>query len=283
VNSLFYAVPFVISALFVLERVFPLRTPKARLANRIVVNVGLGALALVTAALVVKPIAAAAWDVGNNYPLGILNWMPLPVVVEAVLTFLLFDLSFYYWHRANHSVPVLWRLHVVHHLDPDLDVTTTFRFHLGEVALSAGFRAVQILLIGGPIWAAIVYELAFQLNTAFQHSNLRLPIRVERWLNLVIVTPRMHGIHHSKMKHENNANWSSVFSFWDRLHGSLRLDIPQSLIDIGIPGYSRPTDNRLWHALVMTFRAQREYWQGPVMQNAIRAPAPSKARQTLQE
>ena len=264
-NTSLYAVPLLIAALFVLERVFPLRTPKASLANRMVVNVGLGALALVTAVWVVTPVAAAAWDVGNSYPLGILNWIALPVVAEAILSFLLFDLSFYYWHRANHSVPMLWRLHVVHHLDPDLDVTTTFRFHLGEIALSAGFRALQILLIGGPVWGAIIYELAFQLNTAFQHSNLRLPIRVERWLNLVIVTPRMHGIHHSKLEHETNSNWSSVFPFWDRLHGSLRLDIPQSLIDIGIPGYSRPTDNRLWHALVMPFRAQREYWQGPVM------------------
>lgn len=282
-NTTLYTLPLVIAALFALERRFPLRRRKARLADRLLVNVGLGALALVTALLVVKPLASAAWDLGSRYPFGILKLIPMPAVVEAMLTFLLFDLLFYYWHRANHTVPILWRLHVVHHLDPDLDVTTTFRFHFGEVALSSGFRALQILLVGGSVWAAVAYEFVFQLNTALQHSNLRLPIRVERWMNLVIVTPRMHGIHHSTMKHENNSNWSSVFSFWDRLHGSLRLDIPQSLIDIGIPGYSRPTDNRLWDTLVMPFRRQRNYWQGTVDETAARAPVPGNVRQTLQE
>ena len=279
----FYILPLLIAVLFVLERRFPLRTAKTSLADRLPVNVGLGASALITALLVVKPLASAAWDLETRYPLGVLHLMSMPLAVEAVLTFLLFDLSFYYWHRANHRVPFLWRLHVVHHIDPDLDVTTTFRFHCGEVALSAGFRALQIVLIGGSIPAAIAYELAFQVNTALQHSNLRLPIRMEQWLNLVIVTPRMHGIHHSKNQHENNSNWSSVFSFWDRLHRSLRLDIPQSRLDIGIPGYAGPTDNRFRNTLLMPFGKQRDYWQGPIDETAIRAPLPAKGRQTPQE
>jgi sterol desaturase/sphingolipid hydroxylase (fatty acid hydroxylase superfamily) len=208
----------------------------------------------------------------SRYPFGILTIVPMPVIVGGVLTFLLLDLTFYYWHRVNHTVPILWRLHVVHHIDPDLDVTTAYRFHVLEIALSAGFRGLQVLLIGGPVWAAIAYEVAFQLNTAFQHSNIRLPIRVERWMNLVIVTPRMHGIHHSKMKHETNANWSSVFSFWDRLHGTLQLNIPQGQIDIGIAGYARPADNRFWRALIMPFEPQRDYWSDSVKSTAGNAP-----------
>ena len=282
-NSTLYAVPVVVAALFALEHIFPLRTAKARLADRLRVNVGLGALVVVTALLVVKPVASAAWDMENRYPFGMLTIIPMPAVIEGVLTFLLFDLSFYYWHRANHMVPILWRLHVVHHLDPDLDVTTAYRFHLGEVALSAAFRALQVLLIGGPVWAALAYEVAFQLNTLFQHSNVRLPIRVERWVNLVIVTPRMHGIHHSKMKHETNANWSSVFSFWDRLHGTLQLNISQAQIDIGIAGYARPADNRFWRTFVMTFQRQRDYWRDAGADTAIRTPGLGGVRQRLQE
>jgi sterol desaturase/sphingolipid hydroxylase (fatty acid hydroxylase superfamily) len=271
-NSAFYAMPVVIAALFALEHRFPLRPAKTRLADRLRVNVGLGALALFTSLLVVKPIASAAWDMESRYPFGILTIVPMPVIVGGVLTFLLLDLTFYYWHRVNHTVPILWRLHVVHHIDPDLDVTTAYRFHVLEIALSAGFRGLQVLLIGGPVWAAIAYEVAFQLNTAFQHSNIRLPIRVERWMNLVIVTPRMHGIHHSKMKHETNANWSSVFSFWDRLHGTLQLNIPRAQIDIGIAGYARPADNRFWRALIMPFEPQRDYWPDSVKSTVGNAP-----------
>ena len=173
------------------------------------------------------------------------------------------DLSFYYWHRANHAWPILWRFHNAHHIDPDLDVTTAVRFHFVEIGYSAAFRAVQVALIGGPLLTFIVYETVFQLNTFLQHSNVRLPMAFERGLNLVLVTPRMHGIHHSKRFFETNANWSSVFSWWDRLHGTLRLDVPQSDIDIGIAGYSLAGDNTVAAVLAMPFRTQRDYWRGP--------------------
>jgi len=269
--------------LFALEHRFPLRPAKARIADRLGVNVALGALAIFTSLLVVKPVASAAWDMESRYPFGFMAMLPMPAVVEGALTFLLLDLTFYYWHRANHTVPILWRLHVVHHIDPDLDVTTAYRFHFLEIALSAGFRGLQVLLIGGPVWAAIAYEVVFQLNTVFQHSNVRLPIRVERWINLVIVTPRMHGIHHSKIKHETNSNWSSVLSLWDRLHRTLQLNVPQMQIDIGIAGYARLADNRLWCTLAMPFRRQRDYWRDAGVDTAIRTPGPSSVHQTLHE
>jgi sterol desaturase/sphingolipid hydroxylase (fatty acid hydroxylase superfamily) len=172
------------------------------------------------------------------------------------------DLTFYWWHVANHRVPFLWRFHNVHHIDPDLDVSTAFRFHFGEVALSAAFRVAQVSAIGLSGWMFAVYELVFQVNTAFHHSNVRLPIQLERLLNLVIVTPRMHGIHHSQVRDETNSNYSVVFSWWDRLHRTLGLNIPQSAIVIGVPAYSHPADNRLWNALLLPFQRQRDYWRG---------------------
>lgn len=139
--------------------------------------------------------------------------------------------------------------------------TTAVRFHFVEIGYSAAFRALQVTVIGGPAWVFVAYETAFQLNTLFHHSNVCLRIGIERWLNLVIVTPRMHGIHHSKQFHEINSNWSSVFSWWDRLHGTLRLNVPQSAIDIGVAGYSLPEDNTVRAVFTMPFWTQRDYWR----------------------
>jgi sterol desaturase/sphingolipid hydroxylase (fatty acid hydroxylase superfamily) len=117
------------------------------------------------------------------------------------------DLTFYYWHRANRSISFFWRFHNVHHIDPDLDISTSFRFHFGEILYSLVFRAGQIYLLGIPLFTHLVYELVFQCATLFHHSNVRLPITFERSLNKIIVTPRMHGIHHSIVKDETNSNW----------------------------------------------------------------------------
>jgi sterol desaturase/sphingolipid hydroxylase (fatty acid hydroxylase superfamily) len=184
----------------------------------------------------------------------------MPRAAGWIGAFLLLDLSFYYWHRANHRWPLLWRFHNVHHVDPDLDVSTALRFHFGEVLLSAGFRAVQVLLIGPPVAAYMAYEVVFQANTLFHHSNVRLPLRVERVLHRLLVTPRMHGIHHSQVKGETDSNYSVVFPWWDRLHRSLVLGIPQRDVAIGVPGYARPEDNRLAALALVPFRRQRDYW-----------------------
>ena len=247
--------------LFICERWVPLRQARQRLARRLLVNLSISALAIGTAAALVEPASAIALEYISNRGFGLLSWIELPAAVRFVAGFVLLDLTFYYWHLANHKLSFLWRFHNVHHIDRDLDVSTAFRFHFGEVAMSAGFRVVQILLLGvSPVNFAI-YELVFQANTLFQHSNVRLPLMVERWLNLILVTPRMHGIHHSEIRRENNSNFSVVFPWWDRLHRTLRLNIPQSQIVIGIPGYAAIADGRLGEALLMPFRRQRDYWR----------------------
>ena len=247
-------------ALFLLEHRFPLRRAKSPLGRRLLVNAVVTVLALTTALVVVKPVATSVLQLATAKEWGLAALFSDSPVVQAIVVFLLTDLTFYYWHRANHAWPLLWRFHNTHHIDPDLDVTTAVRFHFVEIGYSAAFRALQVTLIGGPAWAYIAYETAFQLNTLFHHSNVRLPIGVERWLNLVLVTPRMHGIHHSQRFHEVNSNWSSVFSWWDRLHRTYRADVPQSHIHIGVPGYSLPQDNTVRAVLVMPFVRQREYW-----------------------
>jgi sterol desaturase/sphingolipid hydroxylase (fatty acid hydroxylase superfamily) len=260
---LLYLVPTVFLILFLLERLFPLRMAKSRLGQRLLVNAVVSSLAITVALTLVRPVANALLGFVSERAWNLPSILSGNGVVQAVLGFLMMDLSFYYWHRANHAWPFLWRFHNAHHVDNDLDVSTAVRFHFVEIGFSAAFRALQVTLIGGAPWVFVAYETAFQLNTLFQHSNLRLPVALERALVLVLVTPRMHGIHHSKRFHETNSNWSSVFSCWDRLHGTLRLNVPQSAIDIGIAGYSLPDDNTVTAVLGMPFRKQRDYWRSP--------------------
>ena len=249
--------------LFLLERFLPLRMATRSLLARLVVNLAISALTFVAAAGLVQPAARWALQWSAQGPFGLTHLAALPRWVEFALSFLLMDLAFYYWHLANHRVPFLWRFHNVHHIDPDLDVSTAFRFHFGEIAFSSVFTIVQVSLIGPSLWAFAIYQLAFQAEVLFHHSNLRLPIGFERLLSKIIVTPRMHGIHHSQVWRENNSNFGTVFTFWDRLHRTLGLNIPQSEIIVGIPAYSLPNDNRIGTALLMPFGKQRDYWRKP--------------------
>ncbi len=252
-----------VGSLFIVERLRPLRSSKAELIARLLVNLIMSALAFLVAMILVRPAATAAMQWANLETFGLVHAIPLPGWAQAILAFLLMDLSFYWWHQLNHRIPFLWRFHNVHHIDPDLDVSSGFRFHFGEVAMSAAFRVVQVILIGisAPVFA--IYELIFQANTVFHHSNVRLPIRLERWLNKILVTPRMHGIHHSQVQGETNSNYSVVFPWWDRLHRTLGLNIPQDEIVIGVPAYSSPGDNKFLNTILMPFRQQRVYWLCP--------------------
>lgn len=277
------AVVVIFIILFVLERLFPLRRSTRTLIGRLIVNGVVTALAFAAAALLVRPAVDSLLERGEQHPFGLIHIFDLPVWLKAVIAFLLMDLAFYYWHLLNHKVLLFWRFHNVHHIDPDLDVSTGFRFHFGEVAFSAVFRVVQVSAIGISVWTFAIYEIVFQANTLFHHSNIRLPIGLERVLNRVLVTPRMHGIHHSQVRNETNSNYSVVLPWWDWIHRTLRLNIPQSQVKIGIAGYSRPEDNRLWHVITMPFRRQRDYWRGEDGEEPQRDPASEGAKRSRLE
>ncbi len=244
--------------LLFLEVRFPLRQRKQPLISRILTNLCLSGLVFAMGTYLVNPAASnlIKWTAGQTF--GLLYIVPLPYSGQFIAGFLLMDLTFYYWHRANHVFPLFRRFHNIHHIDPDLDVTTSFRFHLVEIAYSTGFRALQVILIGVTPALYGFYELIFQCSTIFHHSNVRLPIRFERLLNKVFVTPRMHGIHHSRVRGEMNSNYSVVFRWWDIIHKSLRLNVPQLEIDIGVSGYQKQEDNRLWNLLCLPFRRHRK-------------------------
>jgi sterol desaturase/sphingolipid hydroxylase (fatty acid hydroxylase superfamily) len=244
-----------VGALYVVERLRPLRVRREPGPARIGRNLVIGLLAGVTTAASEWPLVAPVQRLAERGRLGLLRRLPLPRALRIVLGFLLLDYTLYLWHRLNHRVPFLWRFHAVHHVDLDLDSTTGLRFHFGELALAAGFRAAQILILGVERDTLRAWQQLLVLSVVFHHSNLELPIDVERRLIAVFVTPRMHGIHHSTRSVETDSNYSSLLSCWDRLHRSLKLNVSQASITIGVPGFSRPEDVTLAESLTLPFRA----------------------------
>jgi len=250
------------AALFILGLIVPLRLRTRPFGMRLVVNGIFTVLSIAAGVIVVAPVSFYLMDRSGSFSLGILNWLDLPHWIEFILGFLLLDLTFYYWHRLNHEIGLLWRFHNVHHIDPDVDVTTSFRFHFVEIVYSSLFRGLQVLIVGPSVLIYVVYEVFFQACTMFHHSNVRLPIRIERVINWILVTPRMHGIHHSAMRSETNTNYSVVLRWWDWLHRSLHLNVSHEEITIGVPAYMEERDNHLLSCIAMPFVKQRDYWLG---------------------
>lgn len=247
--------------LFLLEKRRPLRRKTQPEPERTLRNLMLGALSMaVVGALenpIVEPLAASA----ASRRKGLVQKLPLSRAAQDFVAVIAMDYTIYLWHVATHRVPFLWRFHLVHHVDLDLDTTTALRFHFAEMALSIPYRAAQIIVIGTSPRALRWWQRFFFGCVLFHHSNLKLPRRLEHKIEWAIATPRMHGIHHSTVKQQTNSNWSSGLSIWDRLHGTLALNIPQSRIWIGVPAYRRRADIRFWPSISLPFVQQRDAWQ----------------------
>ena len=187
----------------------------------------------------------------------------MPRWLEAPLAVALMDYTLYLWHVLMHRSPPLWRLHLPHHADLDLDVSTALRFHFSELVVSIAWRAGQVALIGVSSSAYSAWQKLLMFSILFHHSNVELPIELERWLSRIIVTPRLHGIHHSIIRDETDSNWSSGLTLWDWLHGTLKLNVPQQAIIIGVPAYRQSQDVSLGKIIAMPFASQPPSWQLP--------------------
>ena len=253
----------------------PLRRQHFAASRRIIRNLifATPAFLVLRLALVPMPLAAAAWSAQHDF--GLLHRLPLHPVLAGALGILLFDYAYYWWHIATHRAPFLWRFHNVHHTDLDMDVSTATRFHCGELLLSVVWRTVLVALSGITPSALIVFEIVFECAGQFHHSNWRLPIGIERALTTVLVTPRMHGIHHSIMLRETDSNWGTIFSWWDKLHRSLQIDIAQDAITIGVPAYRDEKELTLGRLFFLPFGPQRP-WQLPDGEKPERAAQPAE-------
>jgi len=222
--------------LLLLETRHPLRRRTRPRPERWVRNVLLAAPSLPAMRLTLLPAMVNFTQVlAPRY--RVLARLPEPLRTAAEVLFL--DYLAYTWHRLLHA-PLLWRLHRVHHNDLDVDLTTGWRFHFGEMLASIPYRAGLPALLGVRPATVLAYEAVFEACTAFQHSNWQLPLAVERPLARLLVTPRAHGIHHSQVQRETDSNFGVVLSLWDRLHRTLRLNVPQAALTIGVPAYPDP-------------------------------------------
>lgn len=238
----------------------PAREPRLRRDARNLAIAGVAAASLqIVAAPLILPITRQV----DRRHWGLLPRLHLPRALATAAALLLLDYTFYLWHRMAHRVPFIWRFHVVHHADLDLTASTALRFHFGELMLGVPFQAAQVALIGvGPATYS-TWQALFLLTILFHHSDWKLPLAVERALSRFLVTPRMHGIHHSDCKEEADSNWSSGLNLWDRLHGSLRLNVPQEEIVIGVPAYRDPVDVEFTRLLRLPFERQAPSWLDP--------------------
>jgi sterol desaturase/sphingolipid hydroxylase (fatty acid hydroxylase superfamily) len=195
-------------------------------------------------------VMVAGWTEANQY--GLLHAFGLAEQVQFVLALVLLDGWMYVWHRANHAIPVLWRFHRMHHSDRNMDVTTATRFHLGEHVGASVLRLGLIPLLGFEVWNLVVYDTLVIAVTQFHHADISLG-RWDRWLRLFIVTPDMHKVHHSDMRHETDSNYSTVLSLWDRLARTLRMRSDPRTIVFGLTEFTAPAWQGCWGMLKTPF------------------------------
>ena len=201
--------------LFIGERLAS-AAPSPHSGRRLMRNLGLWAIVLVMSPLIVAPLTAF----GANHLLWTRPEATSHGAFALFVDIVLLDLWTYWIHRAYHTVPVMWRFHAVHHFDEFLDTTSAFRFHLGEVVLSAILRLLPVTLLAIPLAHVVAFETLFICAVIFHHSNLRLPAGLERALSRIMVTPSIHWVHHHAVMRDTHSNYAAIFSLWDRLFAS---------------------------------------------------------------
>ena len=254
----FFAVIFFVVALG--EKIAPRRGLLKSKFKRWISNLGMQIINVIVLRLVfpVFPVGLAVicaqrgWGLLNYYPIT-----PLPALIIGVVTL---DFVIYLQHRMFHFVPIFWRVHMVHHTDEDIDVTTAVRFHPLEIILSLLIKLAAVAAIGAPPLSVLIFEVMLNGASMFNHGNIRIPIYVDRIIRMVLVTPDMHRVHHSVIVRETNSNYGFSFSWWDRILGTYKAQ-PQEGHDrmkIGLNGYHDDRSLKLSALLMMPFSNQQK-------------------------
>jgi len=225
--------------------------------KHLIANMALG----LTNALLISVFFVGTWLWASNWTyehqFGLLNWLQLagfPSWGHTLGAVLLMDFWMYLWHLINHKIPFLWRFHRVHHADAEMDVTTASRFHTGEIIFSSLLRIGVLMITGIYLWELLLYETLMFAVVQFHHANIVLPKKVDRILRAVIVTPAMHKVHHSRWQPETDSNYSSMFSFWDRLGKTFRLHDPLRTLRLGLDEFDTTEDKKVKGLFSMPFR-----------------------------
>lgn len=205
------------------EALAPRRVRSQSRSHRWVTNWGItlaNTLTLRAIAFALPLLAVGAAVDANAQGWGLFNVLGWPVWLEFVLAVLILDFSIWLQHLITHKVPLLWRLHQVHHADVDMDVTTAIRFHPVEIALSMLLKIGLVYLLGPAALAVIVFEIMLNGTAMFNHANIRLPLWLDAIVRRVLVTPDMHRVHHSVHRSEHDSNYGFALSIWDQMFGT---------------------------------------------------------------
>jgi sterol desaturase/sphingolipid hydroxylase (fatty acid hydroxylase superfamily) len=219
-------------------------------------NIGVVVLDTVLVRLLFPTTAVGLALVAEAQGWGLFRALALPIWVGMPLAVMALDLAIYLQHVLFHAVPALWRLHRMHHADLEFDVTTGARFHPIEILLSMGIKLGVVAALGAPAVAVLAFEVLLNATSMFNHSNVRMPIWLDRVLRWIVVTPDMHRVHHSIAARETNSNFGFNLPWWDRLFGTYR-DQPAAGhegMTIGIEQFREPAEQRLDHMLTQPFR-----------------------------
>ncbi len=233
-------------AVFALIALWELRAPRRRLAvakaHRWINNLGLVLLNALILRVLFPAAALASALAAERNGWGLLNGIELPLPLAVAIAVVVLDLAIYLQHVMFHAIPLLWRLHRVHHADLDVDVTTGARFHPIEMVLSLLIKLAVITLLGPPVVAVLVFEVLLNATAMFNHGNVHIPERLDRRLRWLVVTPDMHRVHHSVHTRLSNSNFGFNLPWWDRLFGTYVAQPPDghAAMTLGIAGLRDP-------------------------------------------
>lgn len=246
----------VFAAMGLWEALAPRRPLSIGRAPRWPNNLGILVVDALAVRVLVPAAAVGAAIFADESRLGLFNVAGFPLWLSAILGFLILDLAIYAQHYVFHRVPLLWRLHRMHHADLDIDVTTGVRFHPIEIVLSMVIKIAIVLAFGIPFIAVLIFEIALNATSMFNHANVAMPVWLDRIVRLFVVTPDMHRVHHSVVRTETDSNFGFNLPWWDRLFGTYRAE-PQaghSGMTIGLPIFRDPEELRIDRLLMQPFR-----------------------------
>jgi len=240
-------------AMGALEALFPARDRVQPRSRRWTANLGLVVIDTLAIRVLFPVIAVGAALWADTEGWGILNVLSLPSWATILLAVIILDMMIYWQHVAFHKVPILWRLHKVHHADRDLDASSGLRFHPIEIVISMAYKMVLVVALGAPVIAVIIFEILLNGCALFNHANVRLPKWLEKPLRQIMVTPALHRIHHSVIERETNSNYGFSVIWWDKIFRSYT-DKPDGKLTLGLSEYQTDAPSGLWWSLITPFR-----------------------------
>lgn len=242
--------------LSVLEMVWPQRELLLSRGTRWKGNLGVFLFDVLVIGIPINGLVFGVLLWAQTYDVGLMNWLALPFAVKFIIGFIALDALFYAQHRLSHVVPVLWRLHRVHHADTEMDVTTANRVHPLETLWLTFLRVSLAVLMGIPIPAFIAFLVVLNVLSMFNHANVKLPSGLDRILRMLIVTPNMHETHHSVHQQDYDTNFAFIFSFWDRIFKTYKSHTTplDGRVTLGLDTFRSVGDTSFFRLLAMPFR-----------------------------